>query len=90
MDKLRKIRTLEQWDYEATVGLVKEPPYQDFTHKTNIICTISYDNNGGICGAFLMDLPFILQEIIEPRRAITCQKCGWFGSRKIAKIKCGT
>lgn len=79
-----KIRLVE-WDRYARAGKVAEPSDINAIHPNNILCPVVIGPKREVCGGDLWDLPLeITQYKGRSKRAVECEKCGWWGSREIS------
>ncbi len=81
------LRTIEEWNHDASEGLLIEPIYNVGKPTTTIACPNVIDIGDGrnrMCGAHLWDTPFFTKDS-PPRRKIRCDTCGWEGVRVIAR-----
>ena len=81
------LRTLDEWDHDASQGLLLEPVYETNRPNTNIGCPHGVGHADGtvrMCSAHLWDTPYFTRDI-PPKRKIRCYVCGWEGARVIAR-----
>lgn len=84
MDIKRSLRTIEEWEHDASLGLVNEPDCPGLAPASGVECPSRDPVIGKVCRAHLHDLPFFIKVAGEKRRVIACKTCGWSGSRKIS------
>lgn len=85
MEKIRWKIKLVEWDESARLGLVSEPENHSGIYSNGILCPLVVGSSGEACNGDLWDLPLEITQHEGPsRRAVECERCGWWGSRAIS------
>lgn len=90
MGEKRALRTLDEWEIDAALGVVVEPLPSSFdTPNTGIGCPDTSGANRRVCGSHLFDHDGTCTKDGEMRQRVICRTCGWKGTRRIARSRNG-